>query len=158
MTEFKNVLVALTSAGVDFIVIGGVAAIVHGGARVTFDLDVVYSRTPENCSRLGAALRPYKPYPRGAPPELPFIWDEKTIRRGTNFTLTTTLGDIDLLGEVAGGGSYEDLLPFAEQYDPFGIRCRCISLEKLIELKRAAGRPKDFETIAELEAILEERA
>lgn len=71
--------------------------------------------------------------------------------------MTTTLGSIDLLGEVAGGGFYDELLPFSEEQEAFGIKCRVVSLEKLIQLKRAAGRPKDFEAIAELQALLDER-
>lgn len=67
------------------------------------------------------------------------------------------MGALDLLGEVAGGGAYEQLLPFTEELPFFGIRCRCVKLERLIQLKRAAGRPKDLEVIAELQAILEER-
>jgi hypothetical protein len=136
--------------------VGGVAAIVHGAARATFDLDVVYSRTPENLERLQRALAPLAPYVRGAPPGLPFRWDVETLGRGLNFTLTTSAGSLDLLGEIAGGGAYEDLLVSSEQIEVFGITCRCLALPALIRVKRAAGRPKDFEAIAELEALLEE--
>jgi len=142
---------------VRFIVIGGVAATVHGSARATFDVDVVYARDPENIRNLVAALGPYQPYLRGAPPGLPFQWDERTIQAGLNFTLTTTLGNLDLLGEVAAGGPYEQLLPYSQDQETFGVPCRIVTLEKLIQLKRAAGRPKDLEIIAELQALLEER-
>jgi hypothetical protein len=101
----------LHRAGVEFVIVGGIAATIHGSARVTQDLDIVYARTPENIARLAASLAPHRPYLRGAPPGLPFRWDAETIRRGLNFTLTTTLGDVDLLGEIVGGGSYADLLP-----------------------------------------------
>ena len=74
-----------------------------------------------------------------------------------NFTLTTSLGDLDLLGEVAGGGDYGQLLPFSQDVQSQGVTCRCVTLERLIQLKRAAGRPKDLEVIAELQALLEER-
>jgi predicted nucleotidyltransferase len=74
-----------------------------------------------------------------------------------NFTLTTVLGDLDLLGEVAGGGTYDQLLPDSTKIRVFGRECLCVNLERLIQLKRAAGRPKDLEAIAELQAILEER-
>jgi predicted nucleotidyltransferase len=67
------------------------------------------------------------------------------------------LGDLDLLGEVAGGGTYQKLLQFSQELESFGVRCRFVTLEKLIHLKRAAGRPKDLEAIAELQALLEER-
>jgi hypothetical protein len=86
-----------------------------------------------------------------------FLLDEATVQRGLNFTLTTTLGDLDLLGEVTGGGTYEDLRSDTVQLQLFGAECLCLGLERLIHVKRAAGRPKDFEVIAELEAILEEQ-
>ncbi len=143
--------------GVRFIVIGGWAAIIHGSARSTSDVDVVYARDPENIARLVEALRPWQPYLRGAPAGLPFRWDAPTIRAGLNFTLTTDHGDLDLLGEVAGGGTYEQLLPFTEEATAFGLACRVVTLERLIQLKRAAGRPKDLQVIAELQALLEER-
>jgi hypothetical protein len=145
-------------AGTEVILIGGVAANVHGAIRTTRDLDVVYSRSSANIDRLVAALAPLHPYLRGAPPGLPFAWDARTIKMGLNFTLTTSAGEIDLLGEVTGGGSYEELLPSSEEIALFGSTYRCVTLPTLIQLKRASGRPKDFEAIAELELLLEERA
>ena len=132
-------------------------AIVHGAARATYARDVVYSRSPENIVRLVSALAPLEPYLRGAPRGLPFTWDTATVSRGLNFTLTTTAGDLDLFGEVTLSGAYEDLLPDTELVEVFGIKCRCLSLDRLIAVKRAAGRPKDLDAIAELEAIAEER-
>jgi hypothetical protein len=155
--DFEGLIQALRQAAVEFIVVGGAAATAHGSARLTLDLDVVYGRSPANLARLAQALAPHSPYLRGAPPGLPFRWDEQTLRRGLNFTLTTALGDIDLLGEITGGGGYEALLPLSVELELFGASCRCLGLEKLIQVKRAAGRPKDLEAIAELEAILEER-
>jgi hypothetical protein len=87
---------------------------------------------------------------------LPFLWDRATLERGLNFTLVTSLGQVDLLGEIPGGGSYRDLLPDAVELDVFQVRCRCLSLGQLIRAKRAAGRPRDLEALAELEAIEEE--
>ncbi len=157
MIDLERALQELHRSGVEFIVIGGVAATIHGSARVTQDLDIVYARTPENFARLAAALAPHAPYLRGAPPGLPFRWDAETIRRGLNFTLTTTLGDVDLLGEIVGGGGYADLLPHSQIVKVSGLDYRCLSLARLIHVKRAAGRPKDLEAIAELEALREER-
>jgi predicted nucleotidyltransferase len=155
--NFGEILPLLARHGVRFIVVGGGAAIAHGSARLTSDVDVVYSRDAENIRKLVDALQNHQPYLRGAPPGLPFRWDEQTIKNGLNFTLKTTLGDLDLLGEVTGGGSYEELLPFSEELAAFGIHCRFVTLERLIQLKRAAGRPKDFDAVAELQALLEER-
>jgi predicted nucleotidyltransferase len=155
--NFRQLLSVLVQNQVRFIVIGGGAAIVHGATRATFHVDVVYARNPDNLRTLVAALAPYQPYLRGAPPGLPFRWDEETLRAGLNFTLMTSLGNLDLLGEVAGGGTFEELLPHSTELDAFGVRCRFVTLEKLIQLKRAAGRPKDLEVIAELQVLLEER-
>jgi hypothetical protein len=156
-TQFSVLISLLSGASVEFIVVGGVAAGAHGAARVTLDLDVVYQRTPDNLTRIVEALKPYAPYPRGAPPGLPFGWDRRTVEFGLNFTLDTTLGFIDLLAEITGGGTYDDLLPHALRLDVFGVSCLCLDLDTLIHTKRAAGRPKDYEAIAELEAIREER-
>ncbi len=155
MTDFEKILQQLHAHGVEFILIGGVAARVFGSARLTDDIDIVYRRTPENLQRLVDALAPYQPYLRGAPPGLPFRWEVSTLRHGLNFTLTTQLGSIDLFGEVVGGGTYEQLLPSTLTLEISGIPCRCVTLTKLIELKRAAGRPHDLEAIAELETLQE---
>ena len=157
MKNFTNLLQALAQAEVGFIIVGGAAATAHGSARLTQDLDLVYRRTSENIVRLASALAPYSPYLRGAPPGLPFKFDAPTIQRGLNFTLTTSLADLDLLGEITGGGNFDDLLPYAVQLQVFGVDCWCLGIERLIQVKRAAGRPKDFEAIADLEAILDER-
>lgn len=157
MTDLPALLRALVEGEVRFIIVGGVAAALHGSARLTQDLDVVYARDPENVRRIVTALAGCRPYLRGAPPGLPFEWSEATVSRGLNFTLTTALGDVDLLGELTGGGTYEELLPETVEVELFGVRCRCLELPALIRVKRAAGRPRDLEAIAELEALLEER-
>jgi predicted nucleotidyltransferase len=158
MTDFPALLHFLHDGQVEFIVVGGAAATAHGSVRLTVDLDVVYRRTPDNLIRLEKALAPAHPYLRGAPPGLPFSWNADTLRRGLNFTLTTDRGALDLLGEITGGGSYDQLLDATEILTIFGMECRCLSLDRLIDVKRAAGRPKDLEAIAELEAIADERA
>lgn len=157
MTDFETLLGALVDNDVEFIIVGGVAATIHGSARLTQDIDIVYVRGDDNLGRVVAALEPFEPYLRGAPPGLPFEWSVSTLDRGLNFTLTTTVGDIDLLGEITGGGRHEDLLPHSFPVELFGHRCRCLDLSWLIKVKRAAGRPRDLETIAELEALREER-
>lgn len=156
MTRLDALVRVLAEADVEFIVVGGVAAAAHGSARLTQDLDVVYRRSAENIDRLVGALAPHRPYLRGAPAGLPFRWDAETIRRGLNFTLTTDLGDLDVLGEITGGGGYESLHAHTVELDMFGVRCRCLDLETLIHVKRAAGRPRDLESIAELETLREE--
>lgn len=156
-TDFAAVIRLLGSNGVEFILVGGLSAIAHGLASLTYDVDVVYARSDENIERLVTALAPIQPYLRGAPPGLPFRFDKKTVRMGLNFTLRTQLGDLDLLGEIAGGGTYDKLLPFCSDATAYGTPVKLVSLEKLIELKRAAGRPKDLEMIAQLEALRQEK-
>ncbi len=153
MIDFEAALRALASEGVQFIVVGGAAATAHGSARLTQDLDVVYERSQTNIARLVHALGPFSPYLRGAPPGLPFRFDEETVKHGLNFTLTTSVGDLDVLGEIAGGGTYQALESHTKRLALFGVECLVLGLPKLIEVKRAAGRAKDLEAIAELEEI-----
>jgi hypothetical protein len=157
MTDLRGLLERLVNAGVEFMLVGGVAATAHGSARLTYALDVVYARGEDNLRRLVDALADLHPYLRGAPPGLPFRWDAETLRRGLNFTLTTDAGPIDLLGEITGGGGYPNLLPHCVRLAAFGLECDCLGLRRLVDVKRAAGRPKDLEAIAELEALLQER-
>lgn len=157
VTGIERLLGALSDAGVSFILVGGVAARAHGSARITQDVDVSYARDPANLNRLVEALAPFKPYLRGAPRGLPFEWSAATMKAGLNFTLTTTVGDIDLLGEIIGGGRFEDLAPHSRTVTIFGRETLLLGLPWLIHVKRAAGRPKDLEVIAELEALEEER-
>lgn len=156
MTDFAKLLGALSDGDVAFVLIGGVAATVHGSARLTQDVDVCYARSEANLTRLVKALARFQPYLRGVPRGLPFEWSVTTLRSGLNFTLSTRIGDIDLFGEVAGGGRYEDLIDHTITVELFGRSTRCLNLDWLIRTKRAAGRPRDLEAIAELEALREE--
>lgn len=154
MTDLPGLLGVLADAGVRFLIVGGAAATAHGSARLTQDLDLVYDRDPDNLARLATALAPFHPYLRGAPPGLPFVWDQRTLALGMNFTLTTDLGDLDLLAEIVGGGDYAKLRSDTIRLRVFGREVLCLGLRKLIDVKRAAGRPKDLEAIAELEELL----
>jgi hypothetical protein len=156
VTNFNAILCLLTENEVRFIIVGGAAATAHGSARLTFDLDIVYERSKANIARIVNALKPIQPYLRGAPAGLPFDWSVQTLEKGLNFTLVTTLGALDLLGEIVGGGGYEQLVTDTIKVEIAGHECFCLSLSRLIQVKRAAGRPKDLEVIAELERIQEE--
>ncbi|MEM9588454.1 MAG: hypothetical protein AAGA03_14315 [Planctomycetota bacterium] len=152
--SFQQLLSILVKSNVDFILVGGLAGIVAGATRATYDVDIVYSRSRQNLKCLVDAMSPHDPYLRGLPPGLPFSFDLRTLENGLNFTLTTKLGDIDLLGEITGGGDYDQLIPDSTRVEIFGLQIRSVTLSKLIQLKRAAGRPKDLEAIAELELLL----
>jgi hypothetical protein len=158
VNRFAALIAALSDASVDFVLIGGLAATVHGSARLTQDIDILYARSDENLQRLVDALAPLSPYLRGVPPGLPFDWSVDTLRRGLNFTLITSLGALDCLGEVPGLGT-RDAVSASQtvMISLFERNVCCLDLPTLIHAKRAAGRPKDLEAIAELEAIERER-
>ena len=157
MKEIEPHLRLLGEHRVDCIVVGGVAATIHGSSQLTYDLDICYNREPANLSRLVKALRSVNARLRGAPADLPFILDEETLRRGLNFTFSTDIGSLDLLGEMSGVGGYREAREDAEMRKLFGFPFLVLSLPKLIAAKRKAGRPKDLGAIPELEAILENR-
>ena len=147
----------LTSHDVDFVLIGGLAAIAHGTARPTFDLDVAYGRDPENLERLSAALLELGATLRGAPAGLPFRPDTETLRAGLNFTFDTPWGPLDLLGEPAGAPPYPELRRRATIEQISGVAIRVSSVDDLIAMKEAAGRPHDKLTAMELRVLSDEQ-
>lgn len=155
MTDIHALIAALRAEQVRFVVIGAVALSLRGGTRVTFDLDVCYERSRDNAARLERALVGLHPRMRGAAPELPFVWDRTTIRSGSNFTLTTDLGDLDLLGEVTGLGGYAETYAVAGEVDVDGEALFVLTLAGLERAKRAAGRAKDLIDLAEITALRE---
>jgi len=140
------------------VIIGGVAATLFGSAQLTNDLDVCYARNSKNLEKLANALQSVKAHLRGAPDSVPFLLDSENFRQGLNFTFSTDIGSLDLLGEVRGVGGYDDVLAGSVTYELFGYRFPVIEIGKLILAKRAAGRPKDLIVIPELEAIQERQA
>jgi hypothetical protein len=153
--HFEKAVQTLCDAGVDFVVIGGVSATLHGSATVTYDLDICYSRAAANLERLAASLGPFHPRPREFPEGVPFFWDARTLRNVAILTLQTTLGEIDLIAEVAGIGGFEKVKAHSISVEAFGREIATLDLPALILAKRAAGRPKDIAALAELESLLE---
>jgi predicted nucleotidyltransferase len=145
----------LSEAGVDYVIVGGVAIRAHGGNYVTEDLDICYSRTNDNLKKIASVLTPLNPRPRNFPGELPYVFDWTTLQHGTNFTFETSIGDIDLLGEVKGVGSFDDLVTNSVKVDLDGFETYILSIPALITAKSAAGRPKDLIGIQILEALQE---
>lgn len=141
--EFRQLLGPLIAHGVDFVLIGGQAGISHGSTYPSYDLDVVYARDRDNVTRLVAALEEISVRLRGAPPDLPFLLDVRTIENGANFTFETPYGDLDILADVAGVGSFESLLSESVEREVFGHLVKVASIDHLIAMKRAAGRVKD---------------
>ena len=155
--SYERLLTALAEHDVEFVIIGAVALVLHGSARVTRDLDVCYSREPANLRRLAAALKPFAPTLRGAPPDLPFVLDEPTLSAGLNFTLTCGAGDIDLLGEITGVGAFRIVNRLSETMRVFELDVRVLSLDGLERAKRATGRLKDLADLAEIQDIRRQR-
>jgi hypothetical protein len=133
----------LSRGGVDFVVIGGVAGGAHGSAFGTGDLDIAYARDSVNLDRLSAVLTELDATLRGAPPDLPFILDAKTLENGANFTFLTRNGPLDILADPAGAPSYSELRALATRVAVRGLDVKIASLDHLIAMKEAAGRPKD---------------
>ena len=151
--EPTALLEALVEGGVDFVVVGGIAAIGHGSAAITRDLDISYDESQENLERLGQVLVRLGARLRGVTEDVPFIPDGRTLRRMRVLTLETPLGPLDLLGGPSGSPAYAKLRERAALVEVAGVQVRIASLEDLIAMKKAAGRPKDLVAVEELEAI-----
>ena len=138
-----RILEALTEAGVDFVLIGGVAGGAHGSAYPTYDVDAMYARDRQNLERIASVLVELGATLRGAPADLPLRPDADTLERGANFTFTTRLGALDLLGSPTGAPSYDKVRSDAATIDVGGHAVRIASLDHLIAMKEAAGQVKD---------------
>ena len=153
--EFRpdRLLRRLGDAGVDYVVVGGVAAQAHGTTMFTGDLDICYSTDPANLERVGGALVELGARLRGITADIPFVPDARTLRRTQILTLDTPEGPLDLLVDPSGSPGYERLSERALRVEWAGTTIKVASLEDLIAMKRAAGRPKDLLAVEELEAI-----
>lgn len=146
----------LSSAGVRFVVIGGVAGIVHGSVRRTDDLDICYDPSADNVEKLVALLHRWHAHlrvPDGSGSQLPFVIDARTFRGAPNLTLNTDLGWFDLLGQVAGIGEYPEVLAASQVEHLGGVELRVLTLDALIVAKQTANRGRDRDHLIELEAI-----
>jgi hypothetical protein len=151
----EEMVMRLAQAQVEFVVVGGVSAILQGAPIITSDLDICYRRTPANITRLVSALAPLHPRPRGFPPDLPFFFDERSIQLGSNFTLEIGNDSLDLLGEMSAIGGYNEIIGRSEEKMVGEFPVKVLPLSLLIATKQAAGRPKDLAMIPELKATLE---
>ena len=145
----------LVASNVHFVVVGGLAAAAHGSSRVTNDLDICYDALDDaNLVALAGLLATWTAYPRGVETGLPFIMDDRTLRGAPILTLTSSEGDIDVMDRIAGVGPYAHVRKHSEKIAALGVSFRVLDLPSLIKAKRAAGRPRDFEHLPELEALL----
>jgi predicted nucleotidyltransferase len=155
-SDFAQILRVLAAHKVDFIVVGGVCAVLHGAPIATFDLDIVHSRTPDNLGRLLPALAELKAHYRGQPDRY-IKPDDSHVSSPGHQLLMTSAGPLDLLGAVSHGLGFAELLAHSSWIDlGAGLEVQLLSLEKLIELKEAAGREKDTAVLSVLKRTLEE--
>lgn len=141
--QLRPLLEVLDRHAVDVVIIGGVAGILHGSAYPTYDVDFLYARDDRNLERMAAALVEVGVTLRGAPADLPLQVDSRTLAAGSNFTFESELGNFDILGYAEGMRDYEVVRADARIDDLWGMRFRVASIDDLIRMKRAAGRPKD---------------
>jgi hypothetical protein len=146
-------LQALHDAEVDYVVIGGVAARLHGSASLTRDLDICYARAPANLTRLARLLQALHARLRGADDDLPFVLDARTLQAGGSFTFRTDVGDFDILAAPAGVEGYDELVRDAIEIDLGEFTIKVASIDDLIRMKRGAGRPKDLIEVEILAAL-----
>jgi hypothetical protein len=149
----RALLARLVEAEVDFVVVGGVAAVAHGSVAFTQDLDISYAPNGENLEQLGRVLVELGARLRGVTDDVPFIPDGRTLRRTRVLTLDTSLGLLDLLAQPDGAPVYGRLRERAVGQEVAGVPVLVASLDDLIAMKKAAGRPKDLVAVEELEAI-----
>jgi hypothetical protein len=155
--DLQALLTPLLRHGVDFVLIGGMAGISHGSNYPSYDLDVVYARDRGNIARLVEALRDIGVRLRGAPADLPFLLDARTIENGSNFTFVTPHGDFDVLGHADGMPRYGELKAEAPVREILGLEVHVASIDHLIAMKRAANRPKDRLMVEEYIVIADEQ-
>ena len=151
--EFHDILKTLEAGGVCYILIGGLAMVLLGSDYVTKDVDIVYARDADNLAALVATLHPKHPRLRGVPADLPFIFDVRTFQNLLNMTLLTDMGDLDLLGEAPGADTFEALWERSIIVELDGFSVHVASIDDLIAMKTAAGRPKDQNHVMELWAL-----
>lgn len=143
--------------GVAFVLIGGLAGRAAGSPSITNDTDICYARDRPNLERLAAALVELRARLRGVEDDVAFVLDAKSLEAGGNFTFETTAGALDILAEPAGTTGYDDLAANATPTSlGDGLVVHICSLDDLIRMKRAAGRPKDRIELEVLTAVREE--
>lgn len=155
--DAEDILRRLVARGVDFVVIGGIAAVVHGSPRITQDLDITFASDPTNLKALGDVLVALDARLRGVQEDVPFVADGETLARVEVLTLDTTAGQLDVLARPSGSPAYAALRRRAFTYDLGDFTVPVASVDDLIAMKTAAGRAKDLADVAELQAIRRRR-
>ena len=155
MQGLKDLLCRLHSGKVEFVLAGGFGVMAHGSALMTQDVDVACRMDPDNLLRLFEALESLRPVHRMTPQRLPFTRGQAEQGGLKDLYLSTDWGQLDCLGEIKGIGGYAECFARSEALDLDGCEIRVLTLDALIEAKRAMGRPRDLHAVLELEAIRE---
>lgn len=153
MQNFKRLIGLLAGHKVEFVLIGGFAAVVHGASVLTQDVDVCVAFNEPNMARLLRVLRGCHPVHRQN--RKPLDQSTKVLSRFKNLYLLTDFGALDLLGEISGLGSFDELEGHTIDVELFGSKCRVLDIDSLIRSKKEMARPKDKEAIIQLKAIRE---
>ena len=151
--DFEGVLRSLVESKVRFVLIGGLAMIAQGAANLTQDIDCLYDRSAENIQRIVEALRTSHPKLRTLRESVSIVWDAEFFKNVLNVTLSTDMGPVDLLAEAPGVEGFEQLWSRAQEMRLFGFPVRVASIDDLIRMKTATGRPKDIEHAMQLRAL-----
>jgi hypothetical protein len=154
--NLKALLERLLAHDIDFVLIGGFAAVVHGSTLVTQDLDICVAITETEVEKLRAALKDLHPWHRMNPAaKLPFSEHPSDLRGVNNIYLKTDLGVLDILSKTPPAGDFEEIKRRSIEVPLYGHRCRVISIDDLIRVKEAMNRPKDQQAVQELKLIRE---
>jgi len=153
VSDINNILKRLCDADIDFVIVGGFAATLHGSSLLTRDLDVCAVLTRANVAKLRELLKDLHPAHRES--RLSFLDNPGPGVDVRNLSLQTDLGPVDFLGNIAGIGDFDRVRANAIEVELFGRRCRVMSLDDLILAKQAIGREKDLRAVVELRAIRE---
>lgn len=153
MAILSQLLQRLCDADVEFVVVGGFAALIHGSTLVTRDLDVCAVLSHEDVAKLRDALRDLNPTHRLTPQRLSFLTNPDSDIPVRNLYLETEIGTVDIFSSILGVGDFERVRAKSLELELFSRRCRVISLDDLIRAKEALGREKDLLAAKELRAI-----
>lgn len=153
MSDLSDIISRLLHANVDFVIVGGLAAVTHGSSMTTQDIDICCSFSADNLMKLYEALKDFHPVHRMTPKRVPLVLTPEYCKKLKNLYLDTDLGQLDCLGEVLGVGIFSQVKALSDEFVIGDVPCRILSIEALIKAKKAMGRPKDLETVRQLELI-----
>ncbi|MBU0505608.1 MAG: nucleotidyltransferase [bacterium] len=156
MQDLQDLLKFLIHSPIDFVIVGGFAAVIHGCNQTTRDIDICLTLSNEQIILLQKTLEPINPRHRKQKEKPQFQRDNQNVEKFNNLHLETDLGVLDIITQVEGVGDYYDILKNSQEIELFGGRCFVISLEDLIKAKKTLGRHRDLVIVEELEAIKKE--